>query len=549
MSKAQEITSQLWEMANRLRSNMDASEYRNYILGFMFYRYLSEHQENSMVQNDLLDIAEGQSVNDAYKEQASGDDLSDYLEELASSLGYAIAPQYTWASIVEKVHDNTIAPSDYQDMLDSFNHNLNLNKNAKLDFHGIFDDMNLGNSRLGNSTAARAKALTDIVDLVDQVEYKDENGRDILGDIYTYLIAEFAGNSGKKAGEFYTPKQVSEVLARLVTLDLNKDIKNPEVYDFACGSGSLLLTVQEQVPDRHLKYAGQELNTTTYNLARMNLMMHDVRYQNMTLRNADTLEMDWPDGVDEHGVDHPHSFDMVVANPPYSARWDNNDNKLKDPRFKEYGALAPKTKADYAFLLHGLYHLKNDGTMAIVLPHGVLFRGAKEGKIRKALLEKNQIDAIIGLPANLFYSTSIPTVVLVLKKNKQRRDVLFIDASQNFEKGKNQNVLRKEDIDKILDTYKKREDVDKYAHVASFDEIKENDFNLNIPRYVDTFEPEPPVDLGKLTDEMQETQKEIEKNEAELLSMMKELTSKDEKTQNDLDKFIQMLENEVKRNG
>lgn len=549
MSKAQEITSQLWEMANRLRSNMDASEYRNYILGFMFYRYLSEHQEKSMVENGLLDIVDGQSINEAFKEEASGDDLNDYLEELASSLGYAIAPEYTWASIVEKVHNNTIAPSDYQDMLDSFNHNLELNKNAKLDFHGIFDDMNLGNSRLGNSTAARAKALTDIVDLVDQVEYKDENGRDILATIYTYLIDKFAKSSGKHAGEFYTPKEVSEILAKLVTLNLDENIENPEVYDFACGSGSLLLTVQDQVPNQLLKYAGQELNTTTYNLARMNLMMHDVRYQNMTLKNADTLEMDWPDGVDEQGVDHPHSFDMVVANPPYSARWDNNDNKLKDPRFKQYGALAPKTKADYAFLLHGLYHLKNDGTMAIVLPHGVLFRGAKEGKIRQALLEKNQIDAIIGLPANLFYSTGIPTVVLVLKKNKQNKDVLFIDASQEFEKGKNQNVLRKEDIDKIIDTYKKREDVDKYAHLASFDEIKENDFNLNIPRYVDTFEPEPPVDLGKLTDEMQETQKEIEKNEAELLSMMKELTSKDEKTQNDLDKFIQMLENEVKRNG
>lgn len=284
MNKAQEITSQLWEMANRLRSNMDASEYRNYILGFMFYRYLSEHQEKSMVENKLIDVAEGQSVNDAYKEQASGEDLKDYLEEIASSLGYAIAPEYTWVTIVDKVNNNTIAPSDYQDMLDSFNHNLNLNRNAKMDFHGIFDDMNLGNSRLGNSTSARAKALTDIVNLVDQIEYKDENGHDILGDIYTYLIAEFAGNSGKKAGEFYTPHQVSEILAKLVTLNLNPGIKNPEVYDFACGSGSLLLTVQDQVPNRRLKYAGQELNTTTYNLARMNLMMHDVRYQNMTRR-------------------------------------------------------------------------------------------------------------------------------------------------------------------------------------------------------------------------------------------------------------------------
>lgn len=549
MSKAQEITSQIWEMANRLRSNMDASEYRNYILGFMFYRYLSEHQEQRMVQNDLIDVEEGQSVNDAYVEQASGDDLNDYLEELADSLGYAIAPQYTWQTIVDKVNDNSIAPSDFQDMLDSFNHNVDLNKNAKQDFHGVFADMNLGNSRLGQTTAARAKALVEIVNLVDEVQYKDDDGHDILGDIYEYLIAQFAGNSGKKAGEFYTPHQVSEVLAKLVTIDLNPKEDKPSVYDFACGSGSLLLTVQEQIKDRSLFYYGQELNTTTYNLARMNLMMHDVSYMNMDLRNADTLESDWPDGVDSDGVDHPRSFDMVVANPPYSAHWDNNDNKMKDPRFKEYGGLAPKTKADYAFLLHGLYHLSNEGTMAIVLPHGVLFRGAKEEKIRKALLNKNQIDAVIGLPAGLFYSTGIPTLVMVLKKNKTNKDVMFIDASSNFEKGKNQNILRDDDISKIINTYKERKDVDKYAHIAPMSEIEENDFNLNIPRYVDTFEPEPEIDLGEVTKEIQENNKKIMENKNELLSMMKELTSSDEKTQTDLDDFISMLSDEVNNHG
>ncbi len=549
MSKAQEITSQIWEMANRLRSNMDASEYRNYILGFMFYRYLSEHQEQRMVQNDLIDVEEGQSVNDAYVEQASGDDLNDYLEELADSLGYAIAPQYTWQTIVDKVNDNSIAPSDFQDMLDSFNHNVDLNKNAKQDFHGVFADMNLGNSRLGQTTAARAKALVEIVNLVDEVQYKDDDGHDILGDIYEYLIAQFAGNSGKKAGEFYTPHQVSEVLAKLVTIDLNPKEDKPSVYDFACGSGSLLLTVQEQIKDRSLFYYGQELNTTTYNLARMNLMMHDVSYMNMDLRNADTLESDWPDGVDSDGVDHPRSFDMVVANPPYSAHWDNNDNKMKDPRFKEYGGLAPKTKADYAFLLHGLYHLSNEGTMAIVLPHGVLFRGAKEEKIRKALLNKNQIDAVIGLPAGLFYSTGIPTLVMVLKKNKTNKDVMFIDASNNFEKGKNQNILRDDDISKIINTYKERKDVDKYAHIAPMSEIEENDFNLNIPRYVDTFEPEPEIDLGEVTKEIQENNKKIMENKNELLSMMKELTSSDEKTQNDLNDFISMLSDEVNNHG
>lgn len=543
--ETKDIRSKIWDMANKLRGNMDANEYRDYILGFIFYKFLSKHQADFLEkQKDILEIAPNQSVNEAYQEQASGDDLNDYLEAIASSLGYAIAPAYTWTTLVDKVHNNTIAPSDFQDMFDSFAHNAELNSNSRQDFRGVFSDINLGNNRLGNTTASRAKSLIGIVDLVDQIQYKDESGHDILADVYEYLIAEFAENSGKKAGEFYTPHQVSEVLASLVTISLDQGNSRPEVYDFACGSGSLLLTVQEHVTNK-LYYYGQELNTTTYNLARMNLMMHDVDYSHMDLRNADTLENDWPDGVDDKGVDHPHSFDMVVANPPYSAEWDNNDNKMKDPRFKEYG-LAPKKKADYAFLLHGLYHLSQDGTMAIVLPHGVLFRGAKEGKIRQAILEKNQLDAVIGLPEGLFYSTGIPTVVLVLKKNKTNRDVLFIDASRNFEKGKKQNILRQEDLDKIINTYKERKDVDKYAHVADFDEIKENDYNLNIPRYVDTFEPEPEIDLGELTKEMAETDKKINETQSELLTMMKELTSNDSKIQSDLDGFINYLEKGLK---
>ena len=545
MSKAKDVTSQIWEMANRLRGNMDASEYRNYILGFMFYRYLSERQENYLLTElQLTDNID--DINEAYQEEASGEDKADYLAEIASSLGYAIEPEYTWRSIVEEVNNSTISPDTFQSMFSSFDNNLKLNVNALQDFTGVFDDMNLSNSRLGNTTAARAKALTDIVSLVDQVEYKDENGHDILGDIYEFLIAEFAGNSGKKAGEFYTPHEVSKVLAKLATANLDRDLKKPSVYDFACGSGSLLLTLKDEFDNKPL-YFGEELNTTTYNLARMNLMMHGVKYDRMTLKNADTLEQDWPDGLDAQGVDRPRSFDVVVANPPYSARWDNSDRKLKDPRFKEYG-LAPKTKADYAFLLHGLYHLKDDGAMAIVLPHGVLFRGAKEGKIRETLLKKNQIDAVIGLPAGLFYSTGIPTVVLVLRKNKPNKDVLFIDASKGFEKGKNQNMLREEDINKILETYKKREDVERYAHVATMDEIKENDFNLNIPRYVDTFVPEPPVDLKKVAAELKETDVEIEKNQKELVGMLKELTSEDDKIMDGLNEMIKVLEGELHDN-
>lgn len=546
MTTAKEVTSQIWEMANRLRGNMDASEYRNYILGFMFYRYLSERQEKYLFDNKVFDENPNDisGITAEYVKEAAGEYLADYLDDIAGSLGYAIEPQYMWKTIVNEVNNNTITPDTFQSMFESFDNNLRLNSKATQDFTGVFDDMNLNNSRLGNTTASRAKALTQIIDLVDQVDYIDENGKDILGDIYEYLIAKFAGNSGKKAGEFYTPHEVSEVLAKLATVSLDQENKKPSVYDFACGSGSLLLTLKDEVKNKILYY-GQELNTTTYNLARMNLMMHGVPYDRMTLKNADTLEQDWPDGVDAQGTDRPRFFDVVVANPPYSARWDNSDRKLKDPRFKDYG-LAPKTKADYAFLLHGLYHLDQNGTMAIVLPHGVLFRGAKEGKIREALLKKNQIDAIIGMPLGLFYSTGIPTAVLVLKKNRSNKDVLFIDASKGFEKDKNQNKLREEDIDKIINTYKERKDVERYAHVASFDEIKENDFNLNIPRYVDTFIPEPPVDLKKVAADLHETNIEIQKNQKELVGMLKELTSEDDDIMAGLNAIIKELEEETR---
>ncbi|WP_288567831.1 type I restriction-modification system subunit M [uncultured Lactobacillus sp.] len=543
MDKAKEITNKVWDMANSLRGNMDASEYRNYILGFMFYRYLSERQEEYLFDFFKDRIKDIKDVNDEYKRASVGE--GDYIVgTLAKNRGYAIGPEYTWKTIVDEVNNNTIRPDTFQNMFNSFDKILKINPQAMNDYNGIFADMNLNNSRLGNTTTARARALTEIVTLVDQIEYKDENGNDILGRIYEYLIKEFASNSGKKAGEFYTPHEVSKLLSKLATVSFDQNILSPTVYDFTCGSGSLLLTLKNEIRSK-ITYYGQELNTTTYNLARMNLMMHGVSYEHMNLRNADTLEQDWPSNVNEQGIEQPLKFDVVVANPPYSQRWDNDDRKLKDPRFKDYG-LAPKTKADYAFLLHGLYHLDPNGTMAIVLPHGVLFRGAKEGKIREALLKKNQIDAIIGMPAGLFYSTGIPTVILVLKKNKANKDVLFIDASKGFEKGKNQNVLRDEDIDRIINTYKERKDVERYAHVASFDEIKENDFNLNIPRYVDTFVPEPPVDLKKVAADLHETNIEIQKNQKELVGMLKELTSDDDDIMDGLNAIIKELEEETR---
>lgn len=322
-------------------------------------------------------------------------------------------------------------------------------------------------------------------------------------------------------------------MAKLVTLDAATEGQFT-VYDPTMGSGSLLLTVQDQLPDGHkagrVHFHGQELNTTTYNLARMNLMMHGVEYQNMDLHNADTLENDWPDG-EINGIDHPRSFDAVVANPPYSAHWDNNANKMKDPRFKNYGKLAPKTKADYAFVLHGIYHLKNTGTMAIILPHGVLFRGSAEATIRQTLIENNYLDAVIGMPSGLFYSTSIPTVILVFKKQRNTKDILFIDASKEFEKGKKQNRLTDDNIDKIISAYRERKDVDKFAHVADLDEIKENEFNLNIPRYVDTFEEEPPIDISAVEQELADLDKQIAVAEKEFNEMKSQLveTNQDEK--------------------
>lgn len=518
----QTITSKLWAMANELRGTMDASEYKNYILAFMFYRYLSEHQEQYLVGNNVIDVEEGQSINDAYKEQAVDAELNDYLEDISASLGYAIAPNDTWESLVNKINDAQVIPSDYQTIFDNFNKNAELNKEAAKDFRGVFNDINLGDSRLGNSTNERAKSLNNIVKLVDEIEYKGDDGKDILGEIYEYLIGQFAANAGKKGGEFYTPHQVSKILAKIVTSDVKKLDEFFNIYDPTMGSGSLLLTVGQELPKgTPMKYFGQELNTTTYNLARMNLMMHNVSYNNMILNNADTLESDWPDGPDEKGIDRPRSFDAVVANPPYSAKWDNDETKLKDPRFSDYGKLAPASKADYAFILHSIYHLNNDGTMAIVLPHGVLFRGAAEGKIRQTLIEKNYLDAVIGLPANLFYGTSIPTIILVLKKNRKNKDILFIDASNDFEKCKNQNNLTDENVDKIISTFKERKDIDKYAHVASIEEIRENDFNLNIPRYVDTFEEEEPIDLEEVNRQLEQDNKEIAELEAEINEQLK----------------------------
>lgn len=536
MSNAKDITSKLWEMANKLRGTMDASEYKNYILPFMFYRYLSENQDEYLKANGLED----------FYEVTDDDEKEDYLEEISKGIGYAIDPVYTWDKIVSKIENHKIKASDFQDMFDSFNTNAKRNAIAAEDFANVFSDVNLGDTRLGSSTNERAKALNDIVVMINEFIFKDDSGRDILGDVYEYLIGQFAANAGKKGGEFYTPHEVSQVLAKIVTVDANRTGNQFRVYDPTMGSGSLLLTVQKELPygdeEGSVEFYGQELNTTTYNLARMNLMMHGVNYRNMELKRADTLDADWP-FAEKDGTQIPLKFDAVVGNPPYSQNWNTKDvDREKDTRFKGYG-VAPASKADYAFVLHGLYHLDKAGTMAIVLPHGVLFRGASEGKIRKNIIDNNLLDAVIGLPANLFYGTSIPTCVLVFKgrEARQNKDVLFIDASNEFEKGKNQNKLTDENINKIIDTYCNRENVEKYSHVASLAEIKENDYNLNIPRYVDTFEEEEVIPLSKVAQELTDVKEKIENSYESLFGLLNELNGTTDEAQDELSKFMSLL--------
>lgn len=498
----------IWKTLNETRGKIEPAEYKNYIFGLMFYKFLSQKVEKWLAKQ-----LRGESWANVWQQNA--DKAATFMQ---SKLGYVIQPGDMFSDWQAAINVDQFNITNVADSLTHFNQGVA--QSAKATFAGIFDDMDLASSRLGSNTQTRTKTLMDWISLIDQIELDEDS--DVLGDLYEYLIGMFAANSGAKAGEFYTPHQVSDIMARILTAG-REDMSEYSLYDPAMGSGSLLLTTGSYMHNDGvrgaIKYYGQEVITTTYNLGRINLMMHGIEYNDMHIHNADTLNADWPDGVTD-GVDNPRMFDAVMANPPYSLKWDNT-NREDDPRFK--AGVAPKSKADFAFLQHCLYHLKQDGRMAIVLPHGVLFRGAAEGRIRQQLLENHHISAVIGLPEKIFTNTSIPTVIMVLEKNRTHDDVLFIDASKGFEKQKKNNKLRPEDIDLIVDTYSKRTDVDKYAHVATFDEIKENDFNLNIPRYVDTFEDEEPVDLVQVSQEMQQVQQEMAQTDAELLDMLNEL--------------------------
>lgn len=498
----------LWNSADILRSKMDANEYKSYLLGLVFYKYLSDKmlfKASDLLEQETDDVNEAQKI---YEEAYNDDTLHEDLKEaVKDDVAYIIQPKLTFTSLVANIHKGTF---QLEDLAQGFR---DIEQSSEV-FENMFEDVDLYSKKLGATPQKQNQSISEVMKELSYLDIAHEG--DVLGDAYEYLIGQFASTSGKKAGEFFTPQPVSELMTRIV-LHGKENQKGFTAYDAAMGSGSLLLNVKKFSNEPGtISYFGQELNTSTYNLARMNMILHGVDIANQHLHNADTLDQDWP-------TDEPTNFDAVLMNPPYSAKWSSDKGFLDDPRFSMYGVLAPKSKADFAFLLHGYYHLKDSGVMAIVLPHGVLFRGNAEGKIRKILLENGAIDTVIGLPANIFFNTSIPTTIIVLKKNRPSKDVLFIDASKEFEKGRNQNILNKKHIEKILNTYVKREDADKFAHVASFDEIKENDYNLNIPRYVDTFEEEEPIDIAELGKELVTLNEEIKQAEQSFLSMLDEL--------------------------
>ncbi len=503
---------QLWNIANELRGKMAADEFRDYILGFIFYKYLSEKQH--LYANELL---ETENVKN-YTDVADEDDIEAIKEESLIKLGYFLRPGELFAALTQKGNadveeESNFILEDLQGILNSIEQST-MGTESEDDFNQLFEDMDLSSTKLGRSVEARNTLIAKVLSHLNKIDFALEDSEsDILGDAYEYLIAQFASGAGKKAGEFYTPQQVSKILAKIVTLDKTR-IKS--AYDPACGSGSLLLRIAREADVG--EFFGQELNRTTYNLARMNMILHDVHFSKFDIRQEDTLEH--PQHLDER-------FDVVVANPPFSARWKGKDNPLNetDDRFSQYGALAPTTKADFAFVQHMIHQLNDSGTMAVVLPHGVLFRGAAEGKIRQYIIqEQNYLDAVIGLPANLFYGTSIPACILVFKKCRVHDDdILFIDASQHFEKVGNQNALTDEHVARIVETYQNRENIDKYAYAAPLSEIAENDYNLNIPRYVDTFEEEAPVDVEAVAAELQALKSDMQATDATIAGFCKEL--------------------------
>jgi len=497
----------LWAIADQLRGSMNADDFRDYMLSFLFLRYLSDNYEQAAkrelgpdypdVAPDVMEQTEATTpLQIWYEENAS--DVDAFERQMRRKVHYVIKPDYLWGNIVQ------LAKTQSDKLLDTLQRGFKYieNESFQSNFQGLFSEINLTSDKLGRKYEDRNAKLCSILSELARGMSLFSTDTDTLGDAYEYLIGQFAAGSGKKAGEFYTPQQVSNILSAIVTLDGQAPETGPRkklesVFDFACGSGSLLLNIRHRMKDAGGsigKIYGQEYNITTYNLARMNMLLHGVKDTEFEIYHGDTLTNAW-DFLRESNPAKKPQFDAVVANPPFSYRWDPSDSISEDMRFKNHG-VAPKSAADFAFLLHGLHYLKDDGVMAIILPHGVLFRGGAEERIRRKLLQDGHIDTVIGLPANLFYSTGIPVCILVLKKCKRSDDVLFINAAEHFEKGRRQNQLADRHIDKIIETYKQRPaEVPRYARRVSMQEVEKNDFNLNISRYVSTAVGDEEIDL------------------------------------------------------
>jgi len=523
----------LWGIANDLRGAMNADDFRDYMLSFLFLRYLSYNYEES-VQKELgsdypqLEENDGRTALGVWYAQ-NEIDIAEFEKQMRRKVHYVIQPQHLWSNISE------MARTQNGELLVTLEAGFRYIENESFEsaFQGLFSEINLNSEKLGKTNTDRNKKLCNIITKIADGIKEFSTDSDTLGDAYEYLIGQFAAGSGKKAGEFYTPQQISTILSEIVTLDsqdptTGKKKKLDKVLDFACGSGSLLLNVRTRIKDADGnigKIYGQEKNITTYNLARMNMLLHGMKDTEFEIYHGDTLLNNW-DELNEMNPSKKLEFDAIVANPPFSLRWEPNDTMAEDFRFKSYG-LAPKSAADFAFLLHGFHFLGKEGTMAIILPHGVLFRGGAEERIRTKLLKDNHIDTVIGLPSNLFYSTGIPVCILVLKKCKKEDDVLFINGSEQFDKGKRQNSLDEKHIDNIVDTYKFRQESERYSRRVTAEEIEKNGYNLNISRYISTAEPEPIINLVDINQKLVEIEKNIQDKTNEHNSYLKELKLKE----------------------
>ena len=513
----------LWSVADVLRGAMTPDNFRDYMLSLLFYRYISKRYEEKVRQELGGDLPAEKSLLEWYKDNEG--DVVEFEDMMLKSTHYIIKPQYLWSAIYE------LARTQDTDLLtelgNSFRHIEE--ESFKGTFKGLFSEINLQSEKLGKNYTARNKMMCSIISTLEEKLAEFDQKGDILGDAYEYLIGMFAAGSGKKAGEFYTPQQVSTILSRIVILDCQdpatgykKELRN--VLDFACGSGSLLLNVNNQMKAHGGKIGkiyGQEKEVTTFNLARMNMLLHGLQDTEFEIFNGDTLTNDWAILKESNAVKSV-TFDAVVANPPFSLKWDPDEEVSNDSRFKNYG-VAPKTAADFAFLLHGFHYLSDSGTMTIILPHGVLFRSGAEAEIRKKLIHDDNIDCIIGLPSNLFYSTNIPVCIIVLKKCRKSDDILFINAAECFEKGKKQNVLLPEHIDKIVDTYRNRTEEDRYSRRVSLKEIAENDYNLNITRYVSLAQEEVQIDLSENHAKLLDIEGKIKVSKEKVNVFLKEL--------------------------